>query len=217
MAPTRLETSNNSDSGAFTLLELLCIVALVAVVAALGAGLCSHVQERGRQMTCLKNLRQIAVAVHLYANDHNGRFEVVMEDFDALLRPYTGGDQRIFHCPSAEHHADKTRIDGGRNDYALSIHVVAWEWGPNGLRHLQLDQPALIAVQANPARTLLGGDATGLLRLVNGSPLNGMKARVRHLSGANYVFMDGHAMLMTPEELAEQEKAFWSLIQKDQP
>src|SRR5438093_13593367 len=115
----------SSNREAFTLVELMCVVAIIAVLAALVAGLYSHVQESGRQAKCLHNLTQIATAVHLFAIDHEGRFPV-FKDFDVPLVPYIP-DQRIFYCPSAVERIG-TRADGRRNDYFLSLAANEWMW-----------------------------------------------------------------------------------------
>ncbi len=181
-----------SSQKAFTLVELICVVAIIAVLAALLAGLYSHVQESGRQTKCLHNLTQIATAVHLFAIDHEGRFPV-FKDFDVPLEPYIP-DPRIFYCPSAE--GKGNRADGRRNDYFLSLAANDWVWDADGHIHAV---GKLALVQPNPSSTVMCGDATGSLLALSTSA--GMaEGLLRHSSGANYVFMDGHAKLMTPEE-----------------
>lgn len=57
----------------FTLIELLVVIAIIAVLAALLFPVISNAKERGRQVKCLSNLRQLCLAFRNYADDHDGR------------------------------------------------------------------------------------------------------------------------------------------------
>lgn len=57
---------------AFTLVELLIVIAIIAVLAALMFPAVTMAVEKGRRSNCRGNIRQIGVALTLYAADHNG-------------------------------------------------------------------------------------------------------------------------------------------------
>ncbi len=56
----------------FTLVELLVVVAIVALLTGLLAPGLAGAREAGRSAVCLSNLRQVQGANDLYANDHGG-------------------------------------------------------------------------------------------------------------------------------------------------
>ena len=61
-----------SNSG-FTLTELLMVMAVVGIIAALLIVVTNKVLTHVRTVGCASNLRQVHTAVQLYANDHDGR------------------------------------------------------------------------------------------------------------------------------------------------
>ena len=59
---------------AFTLVELLTTVTIVAVLTSLGLAATRGVTEKTKTTRCLNDLRQVGIAVQLYVGDNSGRF-----------------------------------------------------------------------------------------------------------------------------------------------
>ncbi len=115
---------------AFSLIELLVVIALLALLLSILLPALSQTRHQARRAACAANLRQVGVAVHLYAQDFDdtipfgpsGRpvtgsnFYTVtgnvtsllsLEDgapvgLGLLLKDYVSHQQMVFFCPGAD-------------------------------------------------------------------------------------------------------------------
>ncbi len=109
----------------FTLVELLVIIAIIAILAALLFPAITSMQQRAATAQCVNNLRQIGQGLFLYADDNNGNIPMARDSnqsgqdalFGYKIWPYVGyamsnfnypnndlqgnvgADHNIFHCP----------------------------------------------------------------------------------------------------------------------
>lgn len=56
----------------FTLIELLVVIAIISILSAILFPVYSRTRERAHQAQCMSNLRQLAVAFMMYADDNDG-------------------------------------------------------------------------------------------------------------------------------------------------
>jgi len=60
--------------GAFTLLELLVVVGIIAILAAILLPVLSAAKKRAAQATCINDLNQLGLGMHMYIDDSSGTF-----------------------------------------------------------------------------------------------------------------------------------------------
>ena len=65
---------------AFTLIELLTVVAIIAILAALLLGSLAGSKERAKRIACLSNMRQLNTAVLMYADDNRENLPIGVTD-----------------------------------------------------------------------------------------------------------------------------------------
>jgi prepilin-type N-terminal cleavage/methylation domain-containing protein len=147
----------------FTLVELLVVVAIIAIISAILLPVFAQVREKARQVQCISNARQLANANYMYVQDYDEtilpstNYSVPASDplriWPAMVQPYVK-NQGVFLCPSAPN---------GQFAANWSVRGVA-PIGYNGLTGYDpagAEAPTSVAPLASmdePARTVLLAD-----------------------------------------------------------
>jgi prepilin-type N-terminal cleavage/methylation domain-containing protein len=84
----------------FTFVELVCVWAIIAVLAAILFPVFARAQEKGRQTNCVGNLLNIGAALKMYAYDHYGHMPPTDNELRVLVPSYLP-EAEVFLCPSA--------------------------------------------------------------------------------------------------------------------
>jgi prepilin-type N-terminal cleavage/methylation domain-containing protein/prepilin-type processing-associated H-X9-DG protein len=93
---------------AFTLIELLTVIAIIGILAAILIPVVGSVRESAKGSLCRSNLRQIGLAAHLYAADNEDFLPPTRPGNIATLHPstrdafdsYLEGGYEVFYCPN---------------------------------------------------------------------------------------------------------------------
>jgi prepilin-type N-terminal cleavage/methylation domain-containing protein len=90
----RLLAKNAARPWGFTLVELLTVIAIIAVLATLVSASLGNAQRKGRKAVSTSNLRQIAIAFNLYLDDRDKRPETFRQ-----LTETKYINERVLLCP----------------------------------------------------------------------------------------------------------------------
>lgn len=99
---------------AFTLLELLVVIVIIGIIAALLAPAVGKARQGAKKSQCANNLREIGIAVHLYIDDHDYKFPRTDTGgtspywFDYLLAYID--DNNVMKCPSYDDHVTRSPL-----------------------------------------------------------------------------------------------------------
>ena len=63
-----------SRNGCFTLIELLIVIAIIAILAGMLVPTLNQAREKSRRSNCLNNLKQIGYQIRIYSSDYAERF-----------------------------------------------------------------------------------------------------------------------------------------------
>lgn len=64
---------------AFTLIELLVVIAIIGLLLSIMAPSLARARKQGQSVSCRSNLRQLAIAAHIYVNDNDGYYPIAYE------------------------------------------------------------------------------------------------------------------------------------------
>jgi prepilin-type N-terminal cleavage/methylation domain-containing protein len=99
-------SASSRARAAFTLVELLTVIAIIGVLAAIIIPVVGSVRTSAKRSLCVSNLRQVGVAILAFAGDNQGRLPRSSHGYGQepnswinTLRPYLGENDEVRACP----------------------------------------------------------------------------------------------------------------------
>jgi prepilin-type N-terminal cleavage/methylation domain-containing protein/prepilin-type processing-associated H-X9-DG protein len=102
----KTQFANLDRNTAFTLVELMVVISVIAILIAMLLPALGRSLERGRRVSCLDNVRQATLGMIQYSHDNNGDWIGAYERGPVVdmnyLQKFLHADPRLFICPSTK-------------------------------------------------------------------------------------------------------------------
>ena len=178
----------------FTLIELLVVIAIIAILAAILFPVFARAREKAVQTSCLSNVKEVALATMMYAQDYDGRLPIGVYWYDAegnllywvrdALEPYIKNKQ-VIKCPNWPEY-QFSYVPNSHFGWIQSDGTVVYAAPSFPLGRVTEPAATILLGECNNSR----GIPTTAVTIDPGAKLIKFE---RHNGGANESFCDGHA------------------------
>jgi prepilin-type processing-associated H-X9-DG protein/prepilin-type N-terminal cleavage/methylation domain-containing protein len=214
---------------AFTLVELLTVIAVIGILAAILIPTVGRVRSAARASQCISNLRQTGAATNLFVNENRGRLPRQNFQFPHDLWPYVASTAQalpsiagdpppdlagtVFECPNVYDDEQTTKRSYGYNSRILPRGVTAAQLPSDPLAGSGSNAKIkMLSHIENLSQTLLYADAKGTSLFGNTGNMDTAIGQLnpRHSGRINVSFADGSVRPIGVETIpTSYDTPFW--------
>jgi len=198
--PSGSSSRNGHDLGAFSLIELVVIVAIIALLAGVLVPALAQARRKAMRIRCVSHMKQIGLGFRLWSGDHANRYPMATPASEGGTLEFSNQVSRTFQvlsnelatplilaCPNDGRRPAGDFATLTNSNISYFIGIDADESKPemllSGDRHLSIGRPAV-----NKLLTILTNDTVRWIGTV-------------HQGGGNVVLADGSAQQWSSAKL----------------
>ena len=211
-------------SRAFTLIELLEVVAIIGILAAILFPVFARARENARRSSCMSNLKQMGLGMMMYVQDYDETFPAWYYNNPStqywwqLIQPYTKSEQ-LFRCPSSPL-AGSLTYQPQNGEYGINF-LISRNPGDARIKLSTIQSASTIYMMMDAGiayvsdSTILSpsaasyyvpgtGDAGRDCSALTDSNYKSDCQSGRHFGGVNITFADGHVKWYQSQSVVQQ-------------